>query len=334
MEMYGPSSWLEGMYLLALKTAAEMACFLGDTDAEKEYTALFDNGKAFLDRELFNGKYFIQKIDLKDKALLGEYEGHNRYWNAETGEIKYQIADGSAIDQMLAAWHADLLGAGEIFDPAKVHTALDSMMSLNFKERVGDHANPWRLFSLNDEAGSIICAYPKDGKKPAIPISYCEETMTGFEYAFAGLLLSRGHTADGLRVVRAIRGRFNGQNRNPWNEFECGSNYARSMASYALIPLLSGFTADLPHGRIGFHPKEKGDFRAPFSLGGAWGEFVREDGKTVIKVEEGALTLTSLFLPYLTKVRSITIDGKALDFRFTDGVIAFPKTTCKEIVIK
>ena len=54
----------------------------------------------------------------------------------------------------------------------------------------------------------------------------------------------------------------------------------------------------------------------------------------MIKVEEGALTLTSLFLPYLTKVRSITIDGKALDFRFTDGVIAFPKTTCKEIVIK
>lgn len=333
MEMYGPSSWLEGMYLLALKTASEMAHFLGDTDAEKEYTALYANGKAFLDRELFNGKYFIQRIDLKDKALLGEYEGHNRYWNAEAGEIKYQIADGSAIDQMLAAWHADLLGAGEIFDPAKVHTALDSMMSLNFKERVGDHANPWRLFSLNDEAGSIICAYPKDGKKPAIPISYCEETMTGFEYAFAGLLLSRGHIEDGLRVVRAIRGRFNGQNRNPWNEFECGSNYARSMASYALIPLLSGFTADLPNGKLTFSPKTDGDFRAPFSLGGAWGEFVREDGKTMIKVEEGALTLTSLFLPYLTKVRSITIDGKALDFRFTEGVITFPKTTCKEIVI-
>ena len=333
MEMYGPSSWLEGMYLLALKTAAEMACFLGDTDAAKEYTALYENGKAFLDRELFNGKYFMHKIDLSDKSFLRDFKGCHRYFNEEAKEIKYQIANGSALDQMLAQWHADLLGAGELFDAQKVDTALDSMMALNFKERVGDHANPWRLFSLNDESGSVICAYPADVKKPAIPISYCEETMTGFEYAFAGLLLSRGHTADGLRVVRAIRGRFNGQNRNPWNEFECGSNYARSMASYALIPLLSGFTADLPHGRIGFHPKEKGNFRAPFSLGGAWGEFVRTEGKTTIKAEEGALTLTSLSLPYLTKAESVTADGKALDFRFAEGVITFSETTFKEIVI-
>ncbi len=334
MELYGPSSWLEGMYLLALKTAAEMAQFLGDTDAEREYTALYESGKAFLDRALFNGKYFIQRIDLKDKSLLAGYKGCERYWNEEASEIKYQIADGSAIDQMLAQWHADLLGAGEIFDAAQVDTALDSMMKHNFKPTMRDHANPWRLFSINDEAGSVICAYPADVKKPAIPISYCEETMTGFEYAFAGLLLSRGHIEDGLRVVRAVRDRFNGQNRNPWNEFECGSNYARSMASYALIPLLSGFTADLPQGKLGFAPKTEGDFRAPFSLGGAWGEFIRTAQKTTIRVEEGALTLSALTLPYLTKVTGVAIDGKGVDFSFADGVLSFPSTSFKEIIIQ
>lgn len=334
MEMYGPSSWLEGMYLLALKTAAEMARFLGDTEAEKEYTALYESGRKFLARELFNGEYFIQRINLKDKSLLGDYKGNTRYWNDEVGEIKYQIADGCAIDQMLAQWHADLLGAGEIFDAGQVDIALSSMMKHNFKPTMREHTNPWRLFSINDEAGSVICSYPSNVKKPAIPISYCEETMTGFEYSFAGLLLSRGHVEEGLRVVRAIRDRFNGQNRNPWNEFECGNNYARSMASYALIPLLSGFTADLPCGEIAFSPYTAEDFRAPFSLGGAWGEFVRTGAKTAIRVEEGALTLSSLKLPYLSKVKSVTVDGKAIDFRFSDGILTFPKTTFKEIAIQ
>ena len=39
--------------------------------------------------------------------------------------------------------------------------------------------------SLNDEAGTIICSYPEGANLPAIPIPYCEETMTGFEYALA-----------------------------------------------------------------------------------------------------------------------------------------------------
>ena len=36
MELFGPSSWLEGFYLAALKAAAEMADFLGDTAAAAE----------------------------------------------------------------------------------------------------------------------------------------------------------------------------------------------------------------------------------------------------------------------------------------------------------
>ena len=46
-------------------------------------------------------------------------------------------------------------------------------------------------------------------------------------------------TEEGFRVVKAVRDRFDGEKRNLWNEFECGSNNARSMASYALIPILA-----------------------------------------------------------------------------------------------
>ena len=44
MELFGPSSWLEGMYLAALKAAAEMAEFLGDTQKAQEYREMFDKG--------------------------------------------------------------------------------------------------------------------------------------------------------------------------------------------------------------------------------------------------------------------------------------------------
>lgn len=234
MEMFGPSSWLEGMYLSALKAAAEMADFLGDTVKAEEYRSLFSKGYEWTKKNLFNGKYFIQKVDVKDKSIIDGFFADN-YWNEETKEIKYQIADGSSIDQLLAQWHADILGLGDIFDKEQVSCALKEMMKNNFKPCMRDFANPWRVFSLNDEAGTVICDYPEGVGKPKIPIPYCEETMTGFEYSFAGLLCARNMTAEGVKVTKAIRDRFDGKKRNPWNEFECGSNYARSMASFGLI---------------------------------------------------------------------------------------------------
>lgn len=61
MELFGPSSWLEGMYLAALKAASEMAEFLGDNKKAQEYREVFDKGYQWTKENLFNGKYFIQK---------------------------------------------------------------------------------------------------------------------------------------------------------------------------------------------------------------------------------------------------------------------------------
>jgi uncharacterized protein (DUF608 family) len=44
MELFGPSSWLQGFYMAALKAAAEMAEFLGEEDKKDEYTRLFEKG--------------------------------------------------------------------------------------------------------------------------------------------------------------------------------------------------------------------------------------------------------------------------------------------------
>ena len=136
---------------------------------------------------------------------------------------------------------------------------------------------------------------------------------------------------EGIKVTKAVRDRFNGKARNPFNEFECGSNYARSMASYALIPILSGFTFDLPRGYLGFAPKLDGDFRCVWSVDGAWGEFELTEGKATLTVVEGELTLSS-FGVASREVKSVKLDGKTVDFSFEHGRIAFEKTVVSDSI--
>lgn len=334
VELFGPSSWLEGMYMAALKAAGEMASYLGDKEKAEEYMALFKKGYEYTRENLFSNGYFIQKIDIEDKSIPAKYEDAlDYYWNDEEKQIKYQIKDGSSIDQLLAQWHADILGLGDIFDAKQVDAALASMMKNNFKESMRSFVNPWRIFAVYDESGSVICDYPEGVEKPKIPIPYCEETMTGFEYSFAGLLLSRGMIDEGLKVVRAVRDRFDGKKRNPWNEFECGSNYARSMASYALIPILSGFSFDIPSGYIGFEPYEKDSaFSCIWCAGGAYGKFSSDKNGFKLCVFEGSLSLSSFGAKFLKSVGEVKIDGKKTDFSFEDGIIKLDKAVISDCI--
>lgn len=316
MELFGPSAWLEGLYLAALKAASEMGEYLGDPSA-KEYRTLFEKGKKWMNENLFNGSYYIQEIDLSDKTILEKFgqDAIERYWNEEAGEIKYQIGEGCEIDQLLAQWHANLCGLGEIFDPNKKRTALRSLYQNNYKPQMRNIYNPWRLFCLNDEGGAVICDYPTGAKKPAIPVPYCQETMHGFEYALAGLMISEGMIQEGLTIISAIRDRYNGENRNPWNEIECGSNYARSMASWALLPIFSGFTFDMTKKHIGFSPVIEGNFQCLWSVDCAWGTITIDKQGAKLSLLGGTLRLDSLSLPF--EKGEIIADGKPASFPVT-----------------
>lgn len=320
MELFGPSSWLQGMYLCALKAAAEMAEFLGDGSKKTEYANLFNRGYKWTKDNLFNGRYFYHKIDLQCKEYTEQFNCPN-YWNEEAGELKYQIGDGCEIDQMLGQWHANLCGLGDIFDKGQREIALRNMMKINFKHSMRNFTNMWRVFALNDESGSVMCDYPDDSSKPVIPIPYCEECMTGFEYSFAGLLISEGFTDEGLQVIRAIRDRYDGEKRNPWNEIECGSNYARPMSSFALLPIFSGFQFDVPHKHIGFAPVIDGFFRCMWNLGSSWGDFIKRENQYEIIVADGVLELNSITLGNLGTVKVICRDGKAIPFTQKDNTV-------------
>lgn len=329
MELFGPSSWLQSFYLLALDCGAKIADAIGAHERAEKYRAIYERGRAWTNEHLFNGAYFSQKIDLNNKSLLdrfavmGDEKIINDYWNAEAEQIKYQIADGCIIDQMLGEWHGAIIGADPIFDEEKRKKALESLYRYNYVPSMREVANMWRLFAVDDEAGTIICSYPERFEKPIIPIPYCEEVMTGFEYAAAGLMLVNGYIDECETMVRAIRDRYDGEKRNPWDEIECGHNYARTMASYALMPLWSGFTFDMTEKYIGFAPIGKDDGQYVWSVGNTWGK-VRFDGKKcVLTVLGEPLTLASFGLRNADAVVSVSVDGAAISYTARDGKIMF-----------
>ncbi len=324
MEMFGPSGWLNGHYLGALKAVAEMAAAMGESEFAEECRMTYAKGREWTDNNLFNGEYYYQKVDLKDKAQLNKFVRENddpaeRYWSEEHGELKYQIGEGCNIDMHLPQWYASLYGIGEIMDSEKIDKTLESIYHNNFRS-MRDVANTWRNYALNDESGVMICTWPEGTIKPVIPVPYASEMMHGFEWAFACHLLMKGKYSEGMSVVKGIRDRYDGEKRNPWNEIECGSNYARSMASYALLNAFSGFEFDLTRGMIGFTPQYTDDkpFKCFWSLGSAWGEYSSENGRQEITLCHGYIELKELRLS--GTMNSISTGFGALEFtRFENG---------------
>jgi uncharacterized protein (DUF608 family) len=128
MELFGPNSWLTTMYLAALKAASEMAEAIGERDFAAECAALAEKGGQFVDRALFNGRYYAQRLELTDRSILESFDTGRKagvlrdsfmqgYWSEEYGQIKYQIGGGCLTDQILGQWHADLAGLGDLLSP-------------------------------------------------------------------------------------------------------------------------------------------------------------------------------------------------------------------------
>ena len=305
MELFGPNAWLNGFYLAALAAGAEMADHFGETDTAAEYRALFARGKAWTDQHLFNGEYYQQQIDLTDRSILEAYESGDpkesyrggrsqvwNYWDDEHGEIKYQLAEGCGIDQVLAQWHANICGLGEVFDHEQTRSALGAIFRHNYKNSFREHFNPARLYALDDEAGTIICSYPR--ALPVVPLTYAQESMHGFEYQAAGHMIQEGMLEEGLAMVQAVRDRYDGSRRNPWNEIECGSNYARSMAAFSLLLAYSGFEFDAVRGHVGFSPKvAAAPYTAFWSLGSGWGTCTLDTTQIRLQAAAGELRLSS-----------------------------------------
>lgn len=317
VELYGPNSWLTGFYHGALLAGAEMAEALGEPETAAMYRALVRKGHDWIEANTFNGRHYVQYIDVTNKALLDDFGGdaslnmEGGYWDEETAQIKYQIGDGCEIDQVLADWHADLMGLPHIFRQDNRKKALESLYALNFVS-MREVDNPCRVFASNGEKGLIMCNWADPDSKPKISIPYTQEVMTGFEYAAAANMLQCGMEKEALDIVTAVRDRYDGKKRNPWAEIECGASYARAMASYSFLLVYSGFKYDMTRGMVGFIPKKQGQYF--WSIDGAWGTVRLESDTIVFQMLYGTLTLKA-FVHDLAKVRQVLLDATPLSFQ-------------------
>src|SRR5689334_691120 len=107
IEFWGPDGMAGTIYLAALRAAAEMAEALGEP-AER-YRALGDKAAARLEGDLFNGEFFIQRVQWDERALAGAMSAETRALIARDGP-KYQYGGGCLSDGVVGEWMARVSG--------------------------------------------------------------------------------------------------------------------------------------------------------------------------------------------------------------------------------
>lgn len=130
-----------------------------------------------------------------------------------------------------------------------------------------------RTYAVRGERGHIVLSYPNGLPEHSMP--YWCEAWTGLEYAYAIGLVQAGEEKLAEDVVMAVRERFSGRRRNPFNEAECGYHYARALASWGLVVALTGFGYDARSGVMSFASLPKSGGTLFWSSGAAWGTIGR-----------------------------------------------------------
>ncbi len=256
-------------------------------------------GRDYCDRWLWNGRYYVQRVQVKGLRAERRLRAQVRREPQEAQALfaregpKYQYGNGCLTDGVLGAWHAQLYGLPAALAPSRTRRHLGAVFKHNFRRSLQGHANPQRPgYALNDEPGTLLCSWPQGGK-PQILSVYSDEVWTGIEYQAASHMILAGLVDEGLSVVRTARLRYDGRVRNPWNEYECGSYYARAQASYALLQALSGVRYSKATRTLEIEPRTgRRAGRFFFAADGAWGTvaYERQGAQTTVRVnlEEGA----------------------------------------------
>ena len=270
IEFYGPNSLTGSIFYAALKAGAEMASAMGDEERSARYSRALDAGSRLMDSLLWNGEYYMQNLP-------------------DVNAFRYQYGQGCLSDQLLGQCLAHVAGLGYVLPSEHVRSAMKAVYQHNFVKDLRGRANVQRTYVLDGESGLLLCTWPRGGR-PRLPFVYCDEVWTGIEYQVATHLIYEGFIEEGLRIVEAVRERHDGVRRNPWNEVECGHHYVRSLASWGLLPALSGFRYDMVRKRISFSPViSAGDFSCFFSTASAWGVYHQdincETGKRTWNIE-------------------------------------------------
>lgn len=295
IEYWGPDGHCSSFYLGALDAAVKMGEALEDDI--QTYTQLLEKGKIYYESELYNGEYFIQKI--QTEGLEAEYPGIDYSGNGKGYQKiidklnqegpRYQYGTGCLSDGVLGFWIGLVCGLDEMVDADKVTSHLLAVHKYNLKRDLSDFANPQRpSFAMGNEGGLLLCTWPRGGEL-SLPFVYSNEVWTGIEYQVASHLMFEGKVKEGLDIVRECRDRYDGGIRNPFNEYECGHWYGRALSSYGLIQGLTGVRYDAVEKILYINSRVGDSFRSFLATDGGFGTVGLKAGKPFLDVKMGKI---------------------------------------------
>jgi uncharacterized protein (DUF608 family) len=301
IEFWGPDGMCSSFYLGALTAFLEMSKALNEP--AQVYLDILKRGKKYMESELYDGEYYIQKIQwtglaANDPTDLTE-EQKKRMNDEELVRLldegpKYQYGTGCLSDGILGMWMATVCGLDEVLDTDQVTSHLKSIHKYNLKWDLSDHVNPQRpSFACSDDGGLLLCSWPKGGAL-SLPFVYSNEVWTGIEYQVASHLMFKGEIQRGLDIVQACRIRYDGRIRNPFNEYECGHWYARAMSSYGLIEGLTGIRFDAVDGTLYIQSRIGQDFVSFLSTETGFANVGLRNGEPFIDVKWGHIPVRKI----------------------------------------
>jgi len=296
INFFGPNTMVGSLYLAALRAGEVMAREVGDEEFAATCRKIFDSGSRLSVEQLFNGEYFVQKVDL-------------------TKHPKHQYADGCLADQLFGQGWAHQVALGYIYPEDKVRSALEAIWKYCWAPDIGPQNEahpPQRWFARPGEAGLFTCTWPRSKHLGTESVLYRDEVWTGIEYQVAGNMVWDGMVTEALAVCRAVHERYHPAKHNPWNEIECGDHYARGMASYGVFLALCGFEYDGPKSQLGFAPRiAPENFQAAFTTAEGWGSYSQKSDaqklRSEISVRWGQLKLKTLALQMAAGVKPKTV---------------------------
>ncbi|MFG1948492.1 GH116 family glycosyl-hydrolase [Nonomuraea sp. NPDC048826] len=261
IDLCGLNPFMGTLWLAALRAAEEMAVLAGEPELAAELRELFARGSAGYDRALFNGSYYVQKLEEGDSS-------------------EFQWLEGCLADQLIGQWWAHQLGLGHLLPREHVVSALRAVVAHNLRKGFRDFDHPYRVFADEDDTGLLMCTWPLGGR-PAVPTRYCDEVWTGSEYQVAAHCLWEGLEEEARAILDGLWRRYDGTRRNPYNQVECGDHYVRAMAGWSVLDALAGASYDATRERLTLAPRGHG--RLPLLLPTGWGTLVRDaDGARVV----------------------------------------------------
>jgi hypothetical protein len=289
--MYGVAPYVVTQWLAAVSLALVAAKRVGDTAFLEEYTPLYDQGRATLEKTTWNGRYFNLCSDLQP----GDPSSH-------LGCLSDQIMGDGVVRQ---------LGLPAIIDPDKALTALRTILGMNYKT----------------DQGLRNCQWPGDQFLHSVEkdcwVDQANTCWTGVELNFAAQLYYAGLHENAEEIIRNVDERHRKWGM-VWDHQEFGGHYFRPMSALAIPNAFLGLSYDGETLRIApARPLPVG--RWCVLLPGAYGTFFKTaDGGSLV-IKSGVLEARTIELPCTGNVALAGLTGE-YSFKEKNGSTLYTKS--------